>query len=223
MAPLRKVFKHKAHLGSTTSNNIIHAHSPYGFIDFEQHHLINMLISVHKQLNSSSILGRLAYISLISLQLKYWTSDFPLSFIQNHKRLPHHNNLLESIIWSAKALPISLQFPPTLHFHINGGSHPLCNLISNFAKHNKLLRHSHIMFLDQLTSFEGTHLLPWSTIKSTFAVLAKPKPKWIKLLESVLISSTSRCLSSYLQSALRDITTYMPDPNCPDISHSIRE
>src|SRR6266540_7221828 len=40
MAPLRKVFKHKAHLGSTTSNNIIHAHSSYGLIDFEQHHLI---------------------------------------------------------------------------------------------------------------------------------------------------------------------------------------
>ena len=79
------------------------------------------------------------------------------------------------------------------------------------------------MFLDQLTSFEGTHLLPWSTIKSTFAVLAKPKPKWIKLLESVLISSTSRCLSSHLQSASRDITTYMPDPNCPDISRSTRE
>ena len=57
MAPLQKTFKHKAHLCSTTSNNIIHSQFPYGLLDFEQHHTIIMLLSLHKQLNNPSILG----------------------------------------------------------------------------------------------------------------------------------------------------------------------
>ncbi len=57
MAPLRKTFKHKAHLYLTTSNNIIHSQFPYRLIDFEQHHTVNMLLSLHKQLNNPFILG----------------------------------------------------------------------------------------------------------------------------------------------------------------------
>ena len=64
MAPLHKIFKHKAYLCSTTSNNIIHSQFPYGLLDFDQHHTTNILLSLHKQLNNPSILGRLAYITL---------------------------------------------------------------------------------------------------------------------------------------------------------------
>ncbi len=81
MAPLRKTFKHKAHLCSTTSNNIIHSQFPYGLLDFEQHHTINMLLSLHKQLNNPSILGQLAYMILSYLQLKYWIPEFSLPLI----------------------------------------------------------------------------------------------------------------------------------------------
>ncbi len=159
MAPLRQTFKHKSHLNSTISNNVIHSQFLYGLIDFECHHITNMILSLHKQLNNTSILEQLAYISLTYLQLKYWTSDFPLSFIQQSKCIPSYTCLLENIIWSCKSLPIFLQFSPSLNFHITGGLFPLCNIIPNFTKYNKLLRSSNIMFLDQFTSFEGTHLL----------------------------------------------------------------
>ncbi len=71
MTPLCRIFKHKSHLCLTISNNIIHTQFPYGLIDFEQHHTINMLISLHKQLNNPFILGQLAYMALLYLQLKY--------------------------------------------------------------------------------------------------------------------------------------------------------
>ena len=71
IAPLCKMFKYKAHLCSTTSNNIIHSQFPYELLDFEQHHTINMLLSLHKQFNNPSILGQLAYMTLSYLQLKY--------------------------------------------------------------------------------------------------------------------------------------------------------
>ncbi len=148
MAPLCRTFKHKSYLSSITSNNIIHSQFSYGLIDFKCHHITNMIMSLHKQLNNILILGQLAYMSLAYLQLKYWTPDFSLSFIQQSKRIPSHTCLLENIIWSCKSLPISLQFPLFLNFHITGGQFSLCNIIPNFTKYNKLLRSSNIMFLN---------------------------------------------------------------------------
>ena len=98
MAPLRQTFKHKSHLNSTISNNVIHSQFLYGLIDFECHHITNMIMSLHKQLNNILILGQLAYMSLAYLQLKYWTPDFSLSFIQQSKHIPFHTCLLENII-----------------------------------------------------------------------------------------------------------------------------
>ncbi len=79
------------------------------------------------------------------------------------------------------------------------------------------------MFLDQITSFEGTHLLQWNTIKSKFSITTRPKAKWIKILESLITTPTSRRLSPHLQSPPKDISEYMPDPDCPDMSRSSRE
>jgi len=148
MASLYRTFKYKSHLNSTTNNNVIHSQFPYRLIDFEYHYITNMLLSLHKQLNNTSILRQLAYIFLVYLQLKYWTPNFLLLFIQQSKHIPSHNYLLENIIWSCKSLPIFLQFPPLLNFHIIGGQFLLCNIISNFTKYNKLLRSSNIMFLN---------------------------------------------------------------------------
>ncbi len=139
MASLRKMFKHKAYLCSTTSNNIIHSQFSYGLLDFEQHHTINMLLSLHKQLNNPSILGQLAYMTLSYLQLKYWIPEFPLPLIQQSRRIPRSDCLLKSIIWLSKSLPIDLQFPPSLRSHIKGGLLPLCNIIPHFTRHNHLL------------------------------------------------------------------------------------
>ncbi len=98
MAPMCRTFKYKSHLSFTTSNNVIHSQFLYGLIDFECHHITNIILSLHKQLNNTSILKQLAYMSLAYLQLKYWTPDFPLLFIQQSKRIPSHNCLLENII-----------------------------------------------------------------------------------------------------------------------------
>ena len=79
------------------------------------------------------------------------------------------------------------------------------------------------MFLNQLTSFEGTHLLQWPTIKSKFAITVRPKAKWIKVLETILVTPISWRLPSHLQSSPKDISDYMPASNCPDIFRSSRE
>ncbi len=79
------------------------------------------------------------------------------------------------------------------------------------------------MFLDQLTSFESTHLLQWPTIKCKFAITIRLKAKWIKVLETLLVTPISWCLLSYLQSTPKAISDYIPTPNCPVISHSSRE
>ena len=79
------------------------------------------------------------------------------------------------------------------------------------------------MFLNQLTSFEGTHLLQWSTIKCKFAITIRPKAKWIKVLETLLVTPISQCLPSHLQSTPKAISDYMSAPNCPLTSRSFRE
>ena len=79
------------------------------------------------------------------------------------------------------------------------------------------------MFLNQLISFEGIHLLQWSTIKCKFAITIKPKAKWIKVLETLLVTPISQCLPSHLQSIPKAISDYMPAPNYPVIFYSSRE
>ncbi len=79
------------------------------------------------------------------------------------------------------------------------------------------------MFLDQITSFEDTHLLQWNTIKSKFSITTRPKAKWIKILESLIMTPVSRRLPPHLQSSPKDISEYMPDPDYPDMSRFSRE
>jgi len=79
------------------------------------------------------------------------------------------------------------------------------------------------MFLNQFTSFKGTHLLQWPTIKYKFAITIRPKAKWIKVLETLLVTPISQCLPSHLQSTPKAISDYMPAPNCLIIFCSSRE
>ena len=48
IAPLYQTFKHKSYLNSTTSNNVIHSQFLYELINFECHHITNMILSLHK-------------------------------------------------------------------------------------------------------------------------------------------------------------------------------
>jgi len=48
MVPFHRTFKHKLHLNSTTSNNVIHSQFSYKLINFKCHHISNMLLSLHK-------------------------------------------------------------------------------------------------------------------------------------------------------------------------------
>ncbi len=66
-------------------------------------------------------------------------------------------------------------------------------------------------------------MLQWPTIKCKFAITVRPKVKWIKVLETIIITPISRCLPSHLQSSPKDISDYMSASNCPDISCSSRE
>ena len=79
------------------------------------------------------------------------------------------------------------------------------------------------MFLNQITSFERTHLLQWNTIKCKFDITIRLKAKWIKILESLVMTPISCRLSLHLQSPLKDISEYMPDSDCLDIFRSFRE
>lgn len=79
-APLRKLFKHKIDLASTTSNYITDSHHIYNVSNMADLQLLSYTSKLHKQLNDENLLGDITRIRLRTLQTSEWMVSNPLTF-----------------------------------------------------------------------------------------------------------------------------------------------
>ncbi|RIA79729.1 hypothetical protein C1645_840060 [Glomus cerebriforme] len=197
MAPFKKVFKHGMKMSLTIPDSILHKNI-YNINNIYNNQNEAKISNFIVQLNDSGILGKITRLRLISLQDKLWLEQSPLLEYNENIKLPHilRNNFILKMIVLSKKLEIDFNINNNLKNTIRGGRHLIRENILSTTKFNRnmeTLKDFNIMFLDQLTTLSGMHLIPWNSIckkqtKTHISLKLKAVRPWYNLIkEKVLL------------------------------------
>ena len=143
------------------------------------------------RLNDSDLLGTSTQIRLQQLQNNLWSStnilQHPKPLIDGankHTTTFHIIQLLRYInitILAHNTLPHTLQYPYT-------PLETILNTHTEYTNFKKQLRAKHILYLEQLTSYDNSTLLDWLHISPRInQIPTGRKPKWFSTLEKQII------------------------------------
>src|SRR6185437_7393071 len=191
------VAKHKSKLARSTPNSTMLNHNIYGIKNIWdiqlQYHFSALLL----RLNDSHLLGNSTHIRLQQLQNNLWSTT---NILQHPNPLidgPNKYSTTFKTILLLKHLECSIAaHSEILHpFTINLPYTPLESLLNNqpqYLTFKRQLRSKHIMFLEQLTSYDNTTLLAWPHISPRIHNLIRgKKPTWFHILENKILDNTS--------------------------------
>jgi hypothetical protein len=167
VVPFHKLFKHKLKMAFSMPNAVLENHYIYKFRDLWEIQKQSKITNFSIQINDSSSLGIITNIHLLQLQqLKCLTQspivEWPYDNIQKH----HYTSFLASSISLCRLNNISFECLQHLHNTILEGTTSIQSLLSNSQFINcrsQLIRHN-ILFLEQLTFINGSHLCSWCSI-----------------------------------------------------------
>jgi len=181
--------KHKAKLSRTIpTSTLLHPqlYNIKNIWDIQlQHHISNFI----KRLNDNNLLGTTTHIRIQQIQNNLWSStsifshpnptiDGPNRYTTNFKII----QLFKHLGWTINSNP-NFNIP----FTIKEGAISLESILSSHSKYptfKKQIRHHHLLFLDQLTSFDNSCLLDWKHISPRLNKIPKGKiPLWFTFLE----------------------------------------
>jgi ribonuclease HI len=130
----------------------------------------------------------IAIQKLLSSQYDFWLPEFPSLRNLINSITPHNQTYLTKLIIFFNKFNIN--FHPILKTQITGENTPIMSYIENPTKTTlRSLKNKCIIFMDQITSLDGTYLLTFKEVKHTNASQYKgPIPSWFKSLEESAIS-----------------------------------
>src|SRR5277367_3315848 len=223
-SPFRKLFKWKVHLSSTSPNYVLDCSHLYNVISFHDLQLRSHISKFVLQLNHPSRLSALTRIHLHQLQSSAWLPSSPLV----HWPYPLSKRFSKNLLARTLSLMNEHQFtflPTNLnHNTILGCNFPLHEILKSvyfLPKTLTSLRSHSIMFLSQLTSAQGDHLLPWTALNDlsvSQATLTKfgKQPFWHHQLESIVLAHplTSRQVRLQFTTGIdKSFLTYIRNPD----------
>src|SRR5260363_176110 len=186
--------KHKAKLSRTIpTSTLLHPqiYNIKNIWDIQlQHHISNFI----KRLNNNDLLGTTTHIRIQQIQNNLWspTSIFshPNPIIDGPNR--HTTNFKIILLFKHLNCIISTNINWNIPFIIKEGSVSLESILSSHPKYStfkKQIRHHHLLYLDQLTTFDNLHLLNWKHISPRLNKIPKGRiPLWFTLLEDKVTS-----------------------------------
>ena len=206
LAKYLTVAKHKARLAKSTPNSTMLNHNIYGIKNIWdiqlQHHISNLT----SRLNNKELLGTSTHIRLQQLQNNLWSTTNILLHPNPKIDGANKNTTTFKIIQLLKHLELSIHAHSDIMqpYTIDLPYTPLENILqthTNYPIFKCQLRSKHIIFLEQLTSFDNSVLLTWEHISPRINSLIPGKiPKWFTILENkITTNSITRQLISTLQ------------------------
>ena len=168
LAPFRKMFKAKLHFPISFPNSIIDCPESYNLMNLYSYQLQAQVSFLNQQLNNKSVLGRITRIRTLQLQTREWLSESPLKKWEvPYNHFKHKSNIIASTLCILKENEISIS--PSINYEnkIKGGVTPLIQVLGikyHSGKFYNVLRERQILFLSQLLSTDGTHLLKYSDL-----------------------------------------------------------
>jgi ribonuclease HI len=151
----------------------------------------------------------IAIQKILTSQYDFWLPEFPNSRDLINEITPHYQSYLTKLIIFFNKFNIN--FYPIINTQITGGNTPIMLYIKNPTIQTlRFLKNKCIIFMDQITSIDGSYLLVYNEVKEINATNYKgPKPNWFKFLEETAI------LSDYNRKLLSPITKPLIQPINP--------
>ncbi|GES90940.1 ribonuclease H-like domain-containing protein [Rhizophagus clarus] len=216
MAPLKKLFKHKFNLSISTPNYVIY-NSLFPYINDLFANQIKSQSSILTALFNTPILSPIALHKITYTLKELWLPSFPLSVIPYYNTLVRPTYLTRAIrLLNSYNINVLPNFDlVTLH-----GRYPIRHYIRDLdAKALKSMSKKRILYMDQLVSLSGYHLLTWEEVKIVNKNNYKgPKPKWFSHIEDNYTLSHHRRLVTPLQ----DIIVHNYNVTRPKVLQSTR-
>ncbi|GES74374.1 ribonuclease H-like domain-containing protein [Rhizophagus clarus] len=216
MAPLKKLFKHRFNLSTSTPNYVIY-NSLFPYINDLFANQIKSQSSILTALFNTPILSPIALHKITYTLKELWLPSFPLSVI------PYYNTLVRPT-YLTRAIRLlnsyNINVLPNFDLVTLQGRYPIRQYIHDLdAKALKSMSKKHILYMDQLVSLSGYHLLTWDEVKIVNKNNYKePKPKWFSHIEDNYTLSHHRRLVTPLQ----DIIVYNYNVTRPAVPHPSR-
>jgi ribonuclease HI len=187
----RKTFKHKLGFSSTIPNSILENRYIYNFRDLYEVQLQSKITNFFIQLNDRGLLGCITNIRIQQLQMQEWLATSPLhDWPYNELKHYHYKKFIAAMITLCKINGFSFQLPSNQYNKILGGNIEIRSILSqkDFISNRKSLQNNSIMFLDQITTINGTALSEWKVVKrKSFTPNTQRTPRWFTILEQSLI------------------------------------
>ena len=180
------LIKHKAKLNRTIpTSTLLHPqiYNIKNIWDIQlQHHLSNFI----KRLNSNNLLNITTLIRVQQLQNNLWSPTSIFTHPNPTIDGPNKSTTTFKIIQLFKHLNWSISPNPyfNISFVIKEGSISLESILASHPKYTifkKQIRHHHLLFFDQLTTYDNSCLLDWKHIS----------PRLHKFLKAELLSGLS--------------------------------
>jgi len=186
------VIKNKACLTCTTPNALMFAREAYNVCNLWDRQLQMHSSNLLNRLNDKGAMGFTTRIRLQNLQNLFWSKISVLTS-SDVVRTSRNQSLINDILKICKEHNIRFQTSDNItdSLIIKGGNISIEEMLHEFNcyhQYQKSLRVRQILYLEQLTSYNGKRLLQWQEITGNNR--RGPKPGWFKLLESKLLNNS---------------------------------
>jgi ribonuclease HI len=206
--PIKKLFKNTLRLPNSIHDNIIF-NNLFPSINSLFLNQISLHFSFIHNIFNSPQFNIIAIQKILTSQYDFWLPEFPSSRDLINEITSHYQSYLTKLIIFFNKFNIN--FYPIINTQITGGNTPIILYIKNPTKQTlRSLQNKRIIFMDQITSIDGSYLLVYNEVKEINATNYKgPKPNWFKSLEETAI------LSDYNRKLLTPITKPLIQPINP--------
>ena len=150
-------------------------------------------------------MGTSTRIRLQHLQNLFWSKSVVTETF-DFMRTKKSHSLLNDILTICKQHEITFKLSTTIRENllIKGGNITIEELLKDedcYSQYRRGLRQRRLLFLEQLSSFDGKRLLHWQELKGNER--RGPKPGWFKIIErQFMVSGTNRSIPNILKSQM---------------------
>ena len=202
-SPFRKFFKNKLNLSISAPNAIMESNLIYNFRDFYEVQLQSKISNFLIQVNDTALMGLITEIRLRQLQQSEWLHISPLlSWPHRTIKPKHKTSFLHSLL--------TLLFQNNFSFDISlnridrtlGGYKDIRSILEQNLDNRdiKSMKNQQILYLEQVTSLDGSFLLPWTQIRKKRFTISPSfcTPNWFAKLEDILLED--KLISRHIKS-----------------------
>jgi len=189
--PFLKLFKKKLLYATTVPDMVLFSTIGYNLEHLYILQIKNQIAYIQQQFNNKQGLGQLSQLRCRQLMYEEWITVSPLSEWTIKPQQRFSSNLLAATLSLLHINNMSIKINDDFITPIKGGFRPIHKIMGENYHNPKIyknFRRHNILFLSQLTSFDGNKLLQWTDPSIRTPTTRRKYPLFIQKLEQCVLA-----------------------------------